>query len=64
MSKVTMAEIRELHFCASGARTWCARYGFDFRQLVQEGLDAEAVAATGDDLGMRAAALALEKAER
>lgn len=63
MSKVTMSEIRELRYCASGAKTWCERYGFDFRELVRDGLDADAVAATGDELGVRAAALAMQKAQ-
>ena len=62
MSKVTMAELRELRYCASGARTWCERYGFDFRELVRDGLDADAVAATNDELGVRAAALAMQRA--
>jgi protein tyrosine phosphatase (PTP) superfamily phosphohydrolase (DUF442 family) len=50
-----METLRELRYCASGARAWCRRYGFDFRQLVTEGLDADAVAATGDALGIAAA---------
>ena len=64
MIKVTMAEIRELRYCASGARTWCAQNGFDFRELVKTGLDANAVEATGDQFGVNAALLAKEKARR
>jgi hypothetical protein len=61
MSRITMTELRELRYCASGAKAWCERYGFDFRELVRDGLDADAVAATGDYLGVQAAALAMQK---
>lgn len=64
MTKVTMAELRELKLCASGAREWCDRYGFSFRELVKEGLSAQAVAETQDKFGTAAAALAMQRAER
>lgn len=64
MILVTMAEIRELRYCASGARDWCAKHGFDFRELVKTGLDAENVYATGDQFGVNAANLAKKKARK
>lgn len=57
-----MSEIRELRYCASGAREWCAKYGFDFRELVKNGLDANEVANTQDQFGTAAAALAMQRA--
>lgn len=60
--RVTMAHIRQLRYCAHGARAWCARYGLDFRVLAREGLPASEVAATGDAFGLAAAELARKEA--
>jgi hypothetical protein len=54
-ARVRMEDLRSLRYCAGGVRSWCQRYGFDLRQLCGEGLDADAVEATGDELGIRAA---------
>lgn len=61
-ARVTMQHLRSLKFCAHGARAWCERYGFDWRELVLNGLPAQAVADTGDSFGIRAAALAVQEA--
>jgi hypothetical protein len=60
---VTTSHLRELNHCARGWRRWCKQYGFDFRELVDRGLDADAVEATGDEFGKQAAALARAKAK-
>lgn len=62
MIKVTMADLREAKLCASGAREWCQRYGFDFRELVRDGLPADAVAETQDQFGLAVAKLAMQRA--
>lgn len=54
-ARVLMRDLRELGYCARGARAWCARHGFAFRDLLGTGLPAAAVAATGDAFGIAAA---------
>jgi len=60
-NRVYMADVRVIEtgrkkpgFCVKGTREWCERYGFDFRELVRGGLDADAVLATGDAFAARA----------
>lgn len=50
-------------YCAPGLRAFCTRHGFSLRELVSTGLPADAVAATGDAMATRAAALARAEAE-
>lgn len=60
--KVTMAHLRRVHFCARGARAFCARYGLDWARFVREGLPVSELEATGDALATRVCALAREEA--
>lgn len=62
MTTVTMRHLRSLGYCSRGARAWCERYGFDWLELVERGLPAEAVEATGDHYGLQAAAIARAEA--
>lgn len=57
---VTMTHVRQLHYCASGARTFCERYGLDWREFVRHGLPASQFEQTGDALGAKIALAARE----
>ena len=59
---VTMTHVRQLRYCASGARTFCERYGLDWREFVRNGLPASQFEATGDALGAKIAHVAREGA--
>lgn len=49
--RVTMRDIRAAGMCASGARSWFARYGLDWCDFVKCGLPDRAILNTGDALG-------------
>lgn len=59
--RVTLEDLRALHYCASGIRAWCARYGLDLRKLAREGFTFEELEATGDHLGLQAIAQARKR---
>lgn len=50
---VTMQDVRAAKLCVWGAKKWCAHHGFDFVTLIEIGLPADAVEATGDGYGRR-----------
>lgn len=39
-------------YCAQGGREWFAYYGLDWNAFIRDGIDAEAIEATGDALGL------------
>ena len=43
---------RRRGFCRGGARRWFQSHGLDWRGFVREGIDADALAATGDGLAL------------
>lgn len=51
-----------LGFCSHGGREWFAYYGLDWSTFVREGIDVEALEATGDALGLHLAAFARAEA--
>lgn len=40
-------------YCANGARRWCARLGIDWAAFVRDGIDADALASTGDAMALK-----------
>lgn len=48
---VTIKDVRAAGMCASGARSWFARYGLHWCRFVKCGLPARTILATGDALG-------------
>lgn len=40
-------------YCANGARRWFARMGLDWAAFVRDGIDADALAATGDAMALK-----------
>lgn len=60
--RVTMAHIRQVHFCSRGARAFFERYGLDWASFLREGIPASELEATGDALAARVCSLAREEA--
>lgn len=65
MTTVRIQDVRGRRYCARGIRRWCERHGFDFRELVLNGLPADDLARVGDAMVAPAieAARAREAAE-
>lgn len=40
-------------YCANGARRWFARMGLDWAAFVRNGIDADALVATGDAMAIK-----------
>ena len=47
---VTIQDIRDVGYCASGARRWFEAHGLDFRHFMGNGISAADLLATGDAL--------------
>jgi hypothetical protein len=45
---ITMDDIGRAGFCARGAKAFFREHGLDFRAFLNGGIDADALAATGD----------------
>lgn len=39
-------------FCAAKSRSWAEAHGFNWRQFVREGIDGDALRATGDPMAI------------
>lgn len=63
MSRVFLADFRELGYCVAGVRTFCRSHGLDFRALAKEGLDAEKFIETGDRRAIESVAAIKERNE-
>ncbi|WP_424931885.1 hypothetical protein [Amaricoccus macauensis] len=63
MTRVTVQDLRTARYCLKGARAWFARNGFEWAELVRDGIAAERLQATGDAL-VNAAVRAAEARER
>ncbi|MGN5375792.1 hypothetical protein [Sphingomonas hankookensis] len=62
MTIITIQDVRDAGYCASGARRWFESYGFDFRDFMQNGIDQERFLATGDAMAQRVADLKADRA--
>lgn len=51
--RITITDVRDAGFCASGARRWFEAYGLDFRDFVKHGISAEDLLATNDSYADR-----------
>ena len=58
---VTITDIRRAGYCASGARRWFEARGYDFRDVLKNGVSAEALLATGDAMAERSVRFAVER---
>lgn len=50
--RITISDIRKAGHCAAGARRWFNAHGLDFRRVLNEGVEAETLLATGDQLAL------------
>ena len=50
---ITVADLRPYH-CVTGIRRWFELHGLDFADFLKNGIDAEALLATGDALAINA----------
>lgn len=55
---VHLRHIRKAHLCRRGAAAWFAQYGFSWDDFLDNGLSADTLDATGDDLAHKVTALA------
>lgn len=55
MTRVRMRHLRQLGYCARGARRWFARRGWDWPRFLREGVAVERARASGDAMAERAA---------
>ncbi|MGF1660624.1 MAG: hypothetical protein ACFCUS_14470 [Rubrimonas sp.] len=66
MTRILVRDLRTARYCLAGARFWFRRHGIAWGQLLEEGVEAERLRATGDALvaPVIAAAEARERAEQ
>ena len=50
MTRVRVEDLRTVRFCHAGARGWFARQGIEWQEFLQEGVSAERLRATGDEV--------------
>ena len=51
--RVTIADLREVKYCANGSKTFFTRYGLDWRSFVKNGIPASELEATGDAMAIK-----------
>lgn len=58
---VTIQDVRDAGYCASGARRWFESYGIDFRGFMENGVEAETLLATEDAMANRVVELKIAR---
>lgn len=58
---ITITDIRRAGYCARGARGWFEGYGINFRDVIKNGISAEALLATRDAHGERVVQAKLDR---
>lgn len=58
---VTIDDCRRAGHCPRGIRAWFEKYGFDFRDVLHNGVSARAMLATGDGQGEQVVIRAWER---
>lgn len=48
---VTMTDLRQIGMCSSGAWAFCNKWGFDYNDFLENGIDANLILATNDGMG-------------
>lgn len=56
VERITIEDVRRAGHCVTGARVWFKMRGFNWRDFVANGIEAEALLATGDGLAERVVA--------
>lgn len=62
--RITITDIRQAGHCVAGARRWFEAHGFDFKAFIRDGIDSEALLATGDALAEQVIARKQEREAR
>lgn len=50
---VRMEHVRAARMCSRGARAFFARHNLDWQTFIKDGLPAEVIAATGDEMALQ-----------
>jgi hypothetical protein len=58
---ITITDIRRAGFCPSGIREWFEGKGFDFRDVLKNGISATRLLATGDGRAERVVASVIRR---
>jgi len=58
---ITIGDINAAGYCARGARRWFEGYGFNFRDIIKNGITAEDLLSTGDAHAERVVAARLAR---
>lgn len=58
-----MTHVRAAKMCSRGSRDFFARYGLDWQEFLQDGVDHEVLIATGDPMALQVVELALKQEE-
>lgn len=58
---VTIDDIRKAGICVAGARAWFKQNGLDFADMLENGIPAEILAATGDAMALKVVASVEER---
>jgi hypothetical protein len=61
---VTVQDLRAARLCFQGSRPWLARHGLSWQEFLANGIEAEALEATGDALAKRVIAQARARLAR
>ena len=64
MTRAFVQDIRAVRICFQGARPWFRRHGFSWQGFLADGIETEALEATGDALAFRVTAQARARLER
>lgn len=61
---VTPTDCTRAGFCGTGIMLWAKSHGFDIRDFLRNGVDAERLIETGDPFGLKAVAEAQRRVAR
>lgn len=53
MAKVTMKHMRKARYCFKGVKNFFEKHGFDWGDFLENGIDEEVLAQTGDYMCLR-----------
>jgi hypothetical protein len=61
MTRAYVRHIRASKLCMRGARAWCARHNINYTDFLQNGIDCDVLAATGDHFALIVCKIAREE---
>lgn len=64
VQRITVREIRQTGHCVRGIKTWFTSHGYDFKQVVREGVSIEEIRALNDGLGDQVVDAVLENRKK